>query len=139
MQYRRENELIFLKLEQDEIVFEKLKELCEKENINSAIVLNGIGMLKEFKLGYFNGKEYSKKVFEEPQELVSMQGNIVKEENGEWIFHLHVTLAGKDQKTAAGHFFNGKVNIANEIAILVTGIKAVRKLEKSGLKGLGFE
>lgn len=139
MKYRKENNLIFLKLEQDEMVFEKLKELCEREHIESAIVLNGIGMLKEFKLGYFNGKDYVKKEVKEAQELVSMQGNIVKDESGEWVFHLHVSLGNVENEIIGGHFFNGKVNIANEITILVTNIKAKRKISESGLKMLEFE
>lgn len=139
MDYRREKNLIFLKLEQNEIVFEKLKEFCEKEKINTAIVLNGIGMLKEFKLGYFNGKDYVKEFFEKAHELISMQGNIVKDEKGELIFHLHVSVADEKHKMVGGHFFNGKAHIANEIAILVTKIKAKRKENEKGLKLLEFE
>lgn len=138
MQYRKEGKWIFLKLEQDEVVFEKLKELCGKEGIESAIVVNGIGMMKEFKLGYFDGKEYVRKEFEKAFELVGMQGNIVKDEEGEWIFHLHVSVADEQGDVFGGHFFNGKAHIANEIVIRVIGINAVRKLDKSGLKGLQF-
>lgn len=140
MDYRRDGKLVFLKLEDGEVIFDGLKELCEKEGIESAIVLNGIGMVKEFKLGYFDGKEYGKKEFSEAFELISMQGNIVKDSEGEWIFHLHVSVGDAEQKVFGGHLFNGKANLANEIAIKVTGINVKRKVdEKTGLKLIHFD
>ena len=57
--------------------------------IDSAVVVCGIGMLRELELGYWNGAEYEKHRIEQPVELVSLQGTIAQMD-GERVVHLHV-------------------------------------------------
>ena len=77
------------------IFFDALLGVLKKENIVSAVVLSGIGMLKDFEIGYFNTetKQYETALFEKPCELISLSGNITLKDN-EIFPHLHVSLQG---------------------------------------------
>jgi predicted DNA-binding protein with PD1-like motif len=54
MQSKQEKDVIFIRLFPCEDIFEKLREVCGAYRIKTAVVLSGIGQLKDFKLGYFN-------------------------------------------------------------------------------------
>ncbi len=141
MESREEGKFIFVKLEQDEDFFEKIKEVVKEHAIESASIINGIGMLKEVTLAYWNGKEYVKNYFEGPLELTSLQGNISKDEEGNVIVHVHVNLACKEKNIIGGHLISGKVNVVNEITILrFNFLKLKRKFdEKLNLKAIYIE
>jgi Predicted DNA-binding protein with PD1-like DNA-binding motif len=71
---------IIAKIEKDEPVLESIQSLIEDYGIYSGIIVFGIGMLKELEIGYWNGKEYEKKVIKEAGELVSFHGSITSNE-----------------------------------------------------------
>ena len=80
MQSKEKDNLIFVRLFPDEDIYECLKEACKKHNVETAVVLSGIGQLKHFKLGYFKEKgNYVPQLFEKPHELLSLTGNISKQ------------------------------------------------------------
>jgi predicted DNA-binding protein with PD1-like motif len=137
MQSREKNNLIIIRLFKGEDLFSSLKKIAQKHKIKTAVVLQGIGQLKNFKLGYFKKKgNYMPQEFKKPYELVSLTGTIIKSQK-DYDFHLHAVLSDEKKKTCAGHLFNGEVSVTNEIIILKTEIRAKRKLEKeTGLKGL---
>ena len=54
MQIGSESKIIILKLTNDEDVFKSLEKAINAHNIRSGVILSGIGMLKEFELGYFD-------------------------------------------------------------------------------------
>ena len=116
MQVGVEGDILVVRLEQDEDVLGSLEKVAAERGITSGHLLSGIGMLHDFEIGYFNGKDYLKRHVTEPHELTSMQGSIASKE-GKPNFHIHVTLAGSDHNIVGGHLFKGKVNIINEIVI----------------------
>ena len=140
MQSKEKNNMVFIRLFPDENLFEMLKKVSKKHNIKAAVVISGLGQLKNFKLGYFVEKNnYSPKEFIDPHELISLTGNIVFV-NNEYEFHLHAALGNKNKETVSGHLINGTVNITNEIVLLKTDIKIKRQIdENTGLKGLFLE
>lgn len=140
MQSKQEKDLIFIRLFPDENIYEKLEEVCRKYQVDAAVVISGIGQLKKFKLGYFKGKgNYTPKYFEPPHELLSLHGNIVKQ-NEKHIFHLHAVLGNKNKEVIGGHLIEGLVEVTNEIVLLKTDIKVQRKVEDStGLEGVFLE
>ena len=105
MEVRREGNIVVAKFVDGEII-ENMKHLAEKENIDSAIVLSGIGMLKNVEIGYFTGKEYKIGKIKEPVELVSLQGNIGK--GNDIICHFHVALARKNHEIKGGTSIEGR-------------------------------
>jgi len=131
MEIRKEGNIIVAKFVDGEII-ENVKRLVEKESIDSAIILSGIGMLKNVEIGYFSGKEYKIEKIEEPVELVSLQGNIGR--GDEIICHFHIAVAGENHELKGGHLLKGEVKVVNEIAILkLREIKIKRKKNAIGL------
>jgi len=140
MQSKEKDNLIFVRLFQDEDVHEELKKVCQKHDVTTAVLLNGIGRMHHFEIGFFKGKgEYSKAQLEEPWELITLAGNISKQENG-YNLHLHAALSDIEKKMVGGHLFAAQVDATNEIVLLKTDIKLIRKMtESTGLSSLFLE
>ncbi len=131
-------DLISIRMEDGEDFFASMKTVSKNYHVESGIVLNGIGMLKNVKIAYWNGTKYLTDEIEKPVELVSMQGNIGTTENdGDPIIHIHIAVAKKDHSVVGGHLSSAVVNNTVEIFIQRLGnIVLLRKQEKNGLFGL---
>lgn len=140
MQSKEKDGLIFIRLFPGEDIYQALKEACRKHRVETAVVLSGVGQLKQFKLGYFKEKgDYTPEEFEKPHELLSLTGSISNQE-GDYNFHLHVVLGNEEKKVVGGHLIRGEVEVTNEIVLLKTDLKVKRKLEEStGLQGMFLE
>jgi predicted DNA-binding protein with PD1-like motif len=140
MHSKQKDDLIFIRLFPDENIYEKLEEICIKYQVDTAVVISGIGQLKDFKLGYFKEKgNYTPEYFETPHELLSLEGNVCRQ-NGEYKFHLHAVLGNEKKEVVGGHLIEGLVEVTNEIVLLKTGFKFERKIEDStGLEGMFLE
>ncbi|MEJ2568180.1 MAG: DUF296 domain-containing protein [candidate division WOR-3 bacterium] len=140
MESKQKDNLIFIRLFPDENIYEKLEEACKKYNINSAVVISGIGQLKDFKLGYFKEKgNYRPEHFKTSHELLSLGGSICAQK-GEYKFHLHAVLGNEKKEVVGGHLIEGFVEVTNEIVLLQTDLKIARRLEKdTGLEGMFLE
>ena len=132
------NNLIGIRMEDGEDFFASIKTVCKNYSVESGIILNGIGMLRNVKIGYWNGKEYLVEKLKEPVELVSMQGNIGTTENdGDPIIHIHAAVAKEDHSLFGGHLVSATINNTGEIFIQkLENIVLLRKQEKNGLLGL---
>ena len=140
MQSKEKESLIFIRLFPDEDLHEKLREVCKLHNVKTAVVLSGLGQLKQFQLGYFKEKKnYVKEAFDKPYELLSLTGNICRQ-NNEYELHLHAVLGDEEKNAIGGHLIEGKVEVTNEIVLLKINIDIEKRLEKeTGLKGLFLE
>jgi len=111
---------VIIKLDDGEDLFPCLETVAGKHQMDSGIVLGGLGMLKEFEIGFFDhakGK-YEDVSVSEPHELISMVGSLAVAENGQFIPHIHASLGGSDHRLMGGHLKRARVAILNEIAIL---------------------
>lgn len=137
----KEKGLIFVRLFPNEDFYGSLKSACEKHDVKTAVIVSGLGQLKNFSLGYFKEKgDYLPEEFSEPYELISLTGNISKQENGDYEFHVHSSLGDSSKKVIGGHLIKGVVEITNEIVLLKSNINVHRKVEEqTGLKGLFLE
>jgi len=135
MQSIEKKDLIFIKLNEDEDINDQLKIACDKHSVKTAIVISGIGQLKYAQLGYFKEKgNYSPDEFNKPMEILSITGNICKQEN-EFLFHLHTVLGDEEKNAIGGHLIKGIVGILSEIVLLKINIEIKREYdEKTGLK-----
>ena len=89
--------LIFVQLFPGEEIKEKMSETCVKHNIKTAVIVSGIGQIKNAKVGYFKKKGYySTTNFEKPMEIISLTGNIIKQKK-DFISHLHICLADENK------------------------------------------
>jgi len=135
---KKDNNLILVRLLPEEDVFECLEKACKKYKVNFASVVSFIGMLKDFEIATYDGKGYVREKKSEPHELCSIQGNIVKD-GIKYLFHFHAVLFDHEFKPIGGHLFSAKANITNEIVLITSKIKAKRKQELEGIKGLYFD
>ena len=107
------------KVEPDEDLIDSIIEMIKKHNIRSGLV-NCIGALKKFTLGYFDfySKEYLRKEYDMFVELVSCIGNISFKDE-EPIVHIHVSVGTKDYTILGGHLFQPSiVSVTGEVYIL---------------------
>lgn len=112
--------------------FQALMDQC---HLDSALVLTGIGMLKNATIGYFDGEKYREEHMKNPVELISMQGNIARDEkSGTIVCHLHVALADHTHMVKGGHLLKGEVEVVNEI--VVHHLEKIKILRKKNPKGL---
>lgn len=121
----RKNERTVIRFDIGEQFPGTLAEWCEKERVESAAVVAGIGMLENIEIGRYDGKEYAKQIVLPSSEILSLQGNVSMKE-GKPFVHLHVSLADEDMSVMGGHLFNGTVSMTIELVMLEIDSKFVR-------------
>jgi predicted DNA-binding protein with PD1-like motif len=143
MESEIEDNFIVVKLENDDDLFKNIKEVTGKYNIRSGLILTGIGMIKDFELGYFDPEGYKTSSFSEPHELVSMSGSIAFDKNdpNNLLPHIHCAVAGRDHHVFGGHLNKATVNVINEITIVRLNDLILNRLknETTGLMELNIE
>ena len=107
MEYKRFGSKILVRIDKDEEILEKVKELALKEKISLAAV-QALGATNSFTVGVYNvaEKKYYANTFSGSFEIVSLTGTI-NTMNGEFYTHLHMS-AGNDK----GEVFGGHLNRA---------------------------
>ena len=129
--FTREGNVVVAKFTEGEIMG-NLKALMKEIKAEAAIIMNGIGMLEDAVIGYFNGSEYITEKLEEPAELVSLQGNIGKGDEG-YVIHAHAALACSDHMLRGGHLLEGKVKVVNEIVLYIPDGMKIRRVKRGKL------
>jgi predicted DNA-binding protein with PD1-like motif len=115
MHSTEEKGLVIAKLEDGEDLFGAIEKLVGRHSIRSALVLSGIGQLRDYTLGYYTGDEYLRRTFEEPAELLALQGSVTTER--EVVAHVHAVLGDAESNTLGGHLFSATVATLNELVI----------------------
>jgi len=132
--------MIKMESEQDLVVRlkdgEELISSLQGLSLDSAVLLNGVGMLRDLEIGYWNGSSYDVQQIADPVELLSLQGNFARK-GDERIVHCHATIAKHGAAAFGGHVLKATVHNTAEIYIRVlTKITLERKMEETGLAGL---
>lgn len=120
-------------------IVEGIEEICEKYNIEAAIVSVVIGSLQRAEITYAVPKSDTKMkagkgeplCLEGPLDCLSAQGTVGRNEKGERYAHIHAALADKLDHVYGGHLARGKnpVLLTVEVALTeVTGLRLVRRL-----------
>ena len=136
MQSAGEGHIVVAKLSKGENLFAALKEIIEKHDIVSGLVISGIGMLRNVELGYYSGEEHEPKRFERPRELIALHGSITT--GGETVIHLHCALSDEKYEVVGGHLIDAEVAVTAELVIAkLSKIELGRELNPgTGLKEL---
>ncbi len=134
---QKEGNVVVAKFVKGEIL-QNLRELMKELNADSAIILNGIGMLEDAIIGYFDGEKYIEERIKEPAELVSLQGNIGRDDDS-FIIHAHVSLACKDHMLRGGHLLGGNVKVVNEIVLHVLDKIKIKRIKRGNLMEMVLE
>ena len=141
MDYRKYSETYYVRLDCGDEVIACILNLCKKENIKSAI-FTGIGGCGEAEIQTFipeTGRFETQKI-QGMLELVSLTGNIITDDDGEYYHHTHALFSYKDGNqhcTAAGHIKSITVSYTTEIELRpVIGGEIKRKYDSE--TGTGF-
>lgn len=141
MDYRKYSETYYVRLDCGDEVIACILNLCKKENIKSAI-FTGIGGCGEAEIQTFipeTGLFETQKI-QGMLELVSLTGNIITDDAGEYYHHTHALFSYKDGNqhcTAAGHIKSITVSYTTEIELRpVIGGEIKRKYDSE--TGTGF-
>jgi len=108
---------------------ETLLRFVKDNNIASASV-SGIGAADDVTIGYYNTlrKEYVRKHFREPMEILNVSGNIAVAD-GEPVAHLHILLGDEKFQVFGGHLFSANISVTCEIYLNAYDAKIERKLD----------
>lgn len=141
MDYRNFNNTIYIRMDSGDEIIGTIIEICRKEHISSAIFC-GIGGCKQAEIQTFIPEtgSFETQIIEGMLELVSLNGNIVTDENGEYFHHTHAMFSykvGNEHHTAAGHIKSITVLYTAEIELRpVIGGSIKRKYDSE--TGTGF-
>ena len=144
MQVMEDGGTVVVRLHEGEDFFPTLIEALHRVDLKYGVILTGVGMLKDFEVGWFDHdtKGYVKREFTTPHELVAMSGTIAlsHDEQANVMPHVHVAMAGPDLSLVGGHLWKATVTILNEISIKRVGKEMVRRHNPStGLMELALE
>ena len=126
MEYRKDNNKIYLSIDKDEYINASLLKVCQENDVKFAW-FSGIGAIFDPEVGYFNidVKDYKKKIFSGDFELISLVGNMTYKE-GEPFIHTHITFSDENFNTFGGHLFDCKISAAGEFVITTGDEKIFR-------------
>ncbi len=140
MEYRRFENVIVARIDKGEEIIEKMKEICQKENVTLANV-NALGAIGEFQVGLFNTKEkkYYASNYQGDFEIVSLTGSITTKE-GKLYEHIHLSAGDVENKVYGGHLNKAIVSATCEMFIYVIPGNVERRFdEEIGLNLFKFE
>jgi predicted DNA-binding protein with PD1-like motif len=127
MRCKLDGSILFVKLDDGEDFLGEICRALESTGFSSGIILSCAGMLRESVLAYFRG-EYVEKPFPNPMEIVSIEGNIARGDDGSLQPHIHVALADENLNVHGGHLRRATVHNTAEIAMLIPkGVSLVRR------------
>ena len=138
MEYRKDGDMILVRVDKDEEILEEILKICRIENIYGAL-FSGIGACgKAVTSSYIPKKnDFTDHSAEGLLELVSLTGNISCE-NGQPVVHTHALFSYLDeigaQKILAGHLKKAVVSYTAEIAIHVA--ESMIKKKKDPVTGI---
>ena len=141
MDYRKIGETYYVRMDRGDEIISTLLEICEKESIPSA-VFSGIGGCQSAELQVFipeNGCFETERL-EGMLELVSLNGNVVRDDKGQLFHHTHALFSFKkdgQHGMAGGHLKATTVLYTAEIELRPTiGGSIGRKFDPE--TGTGF-
>lgn len=131
---------LVIRIDSGSDLFASIEEACKKNYIDSAIIVSGIGQLKDLELGYMKVDKYVKGTFIDAMELLALQGSLAQatvDGKKELSIHAHATLANERFEVCGGHLFRARVGAMAEVTLIrVYGM--TREILPSELKMLRF-
>lgn len=139
MEYKKYENLVFIRLEENEDLIESIKNICMELKISTAVIISGIGQLKKTKIGYYKERNnYTPVEYKEKFELLSLTGTIIREVDG-YRHHLHIVLGRKDKTTVGVHLIEGIIGLTAEVILQLSRIEIKRRYNpNTGLQEIMF-
>ena len=136
MEYRRFNDVLFVRIDRGEEIVEKLLEVAEKEDIRLASI-EALGAVDDFTVGVYkiDEKKYYANRFEGAFEIVSLTGTITTMD-GKTYHHLHMSAGDEHGAVFGGHLNRAVVSATCEMVI--REVSGAVEREKDPVTGLNL-
>ena len=141
MEYRKYGEAVYIRLDRGDELTGSILDICKAERIASA-TFSGIGGCSEVRIQTFIPETgtFETQTLRGMLELVSLTGNVITDDKGEYYHHTHAVFSFKDGEQhciAAGHIKSITVLYTAEIELRpVVGGNIKRKYDPE--TGTGF-
>ena len=141
MDYRKFNDTYYIRMDRGDEIISSILSVCKEHHISSAI-FNGIGGCSRAEIQMFIPATgtFETKDIRGTLELVSLMGNVVTDDKGEYFHHTHAMISykdGEDHYIDAGHIRSLQVLYTAEIELRpVIGGTIGRKFDPE--TGTGF-
>ena len=121
MDYRKIGETYYVRIDRDEEIISTIISICRDNGVDSAIY-SGIGGCSTAEIQTFvpAKRSFETEVLEGMLELISINGNILKDEKGEYVHHSHAMYSYKkdgEHHISGGHMKASKVLYTAEIEL----------------------
>lgn len=105
-----------------------LEDFAKAQKLEAASFI-ALGAFEKAKIGYFqwDKKEYKEIPVDEQVEVITLAGDIVRDEKGEPSLHAHTVLGRSDGTTLGGHLLKGLVRPTLEITLTQSPAHLVRR------------
>ena len=105
-------------LEKGDEVAASLKAFAEDHSLTAAS-FTAIGAFASAKLAFFDWEQkgYVPIIVDEQTEVASMTGDVVIDQNGKPVVHMHAVLSRRDGSAVAGHVQSGEVRPTLEVIL----------------------
>lgn len=140
METKKSNGILLMRLSRGETLPQCIKQACEKHDMRAALVMMGIGQLKDIELGFFRKKgDFVTHKFFEPHELLFLSGNCSRQKDG-YHTHIHACLSDIVKNTVGGHLIRAQVTATAEIGLIDCDMEIMRRQDpETGLMTMHFE
>ena len=121
MDYRKFGETYYIRLDKNDEIISSILKICKDEGINSAI-FSGIGGCSSAEIQTFIPEkgEFETDEIQGMLELVSLNGNVITDDDGKYYTHTHAAFAYKEDERhcfSAGHIKSITVLYTAEIEL----------------------
>ena len=140
MEWTRSGEDLFVRIDPDEEIHESLQNLADEIGFGAAAITSGIGRTRENQYGYMDEEGvYQRRDLSSPSELVSLSGNIARNQQGESFTHIHCCWSDDYNNVHAGHMFQSTVHVVAEIHIRILSKAIMTRCPLENVELLGLE
>lgn len=121
MDYRRFNDVLYIRMDRGDEIIATILTVCEHEGIRSA-TFSGIGGCGDAEIQVLDAARgvFETERFEGTLELVSLMGNVICDDEGSLTHHAHALFSscdGDGPRIAAGHLRSSTVRYTAEIEL----------------------
>jgi len=117
--FTRKGQIAALRFDDGDDFLPLFKHTLQDQGIHSAVILSGIGMLRDFIIGWHGPEGYEKHQYKDAHELLLLSGTVNITPDGSVFVHPHATLSEQNLTARGGHLFAGTVNNTLEAVLLI--------------------
>lgn len=123
------NDVMVARINKGQKIVQSVIDFCKSNNISGAWI-NGIGAVSKVELAFYDlkKKKFSKKIIDQPLEIINLSGNIGLIDN-KTVSHFHIILSDVNMNTLGGHLEEATVAATCELKIEIFDQPIIRKYD----------